>query len=185
MKTRSLFLLGLLCVSLGGCVQTPQATPSQQPQQPAVLPPPAGTPVSGGPGGVAYYGTMPFAPSAAGVTVAVDAVEITRNLMPPGYVFVAVGVRVVNESNFPVNVYQFTIVDDFSNCYAWWRASRTGRPDLPLVIEPHQVETGFLGYNVPEAALPIRLRLRWESQEHRARLEIFLPVELMTWREQP
>jgi len=180
----------MLCLGIQagivGCTSSPESgfpptvasadTPIPAADTPAL----AGTPAVGPPGYVSVNGTMPFAPSAAGVTISVDGVEIVQSDLPPapGYVVVLVGVRIINNSRLPVWT-NCTLVDDFSNQYAAWSPSLFGVQPLPVEVEPGQTGAGFVAYHVPESALPDKLRLRWEPDWHKARIEIFLPPDAM------
>lgn len=80
-----------------------------------------------------------------------------------------------NESDLSLSPYTAVLVDDRSNQYACWAFDREdGIEDL--FVEPGQVVTGVLRYEIPTAALDNDLRLRWESDLHKVRLEIFLAV---------
>lgn len=179
MKRLGLLLLLILLMSVSGCRNIPAITP-QPTLQPT--PPPVGTP-SDWSGGISVYGTMPFAPSAGGVTIAVDAVEAlppTAGIypLPPGYVFLVLSVRVLNDSPFSVSYPAFVVVDKSANQYAWWSTSTLGREATPLGVEPGEVRSDLLVYFVPESALQADLRLRWESGVHQARVEVLLPTDI-------
>ena len=159
----------VLIVTLIACTQV-EPTPG--------APPAVGTPLSGPPGYTSVGGDLSFSPSAAGVTLSVNSVEVHQanpdGLTPAsGYTYVVLDATVENNSGFPVfSQRDLVLVDEFSNQYAAW-AIPFGRSILENV-EPGETGNGSLVYQVPAAALSEELRLRWESDLHQARIEITL-----------
>ena len=159
----------VLLITLVACTQV-EPTPD--------APPAVGTPLGSPPGYTSVGGDLSFSPSAAGVTLSVNNVEVHQanpdGFTPAGgYVFVVLDATVENNSDIPfISALHCVLIDEFSNQYAAW-AIPFGRFILDKV-EPGETGNGSLVYQVPAAALSEELRLRWESDLHRARLEIML-----------
>ena len=166
---KSTIIVFVLIITLVACTQV-EPTPG--------APPAVGTPLSGPPGYTSVGGDLSFSPSAAGVTLSVNSVEVHQanpdGLTPAsGYTYVVLDLTVENNSGILlISALHCALVDEFSNQYAAW-AIPFGRFILDKV-EPGETGNGSLVYQVPAAALSEELRLRWESDLHRARLEIML-----------
>jgi len=112
-----------------------------------------------------------------GVGMQVESV-IPRPAERTGYTYLVLTVSLVNESNNPVVPGNFILVDDVSNQYA---SQQTNVPfgseltGLPLSVNKgDKGVTGHIVFEVPNSALQANLRLRWESDSHQSRIDIFL-----------
>lgn len=122
-------------------------------------------------------GVQNFSVLLNGVGMQVESV-IPRPAERDGYTYLVLTVSVVNESNNPVVPGTFVLVDDVMNQYVSrqtnvpFGAELTG---LPLSINKGEAGvTGHIVFEVPNSALQANLRLRWESEPHQSRIEIFM-----------
>lgn len=94
-----------------------------------------------------------------------------------GYAYVVLSTSLVNESDMPIVPGNFVLVDELANRYASWQTNVPFAAELerlPLALEKGQTARGHQVFIVPSAALSANLRLRWESQSHESRIEIYL-----------
>ncbi len=122
-------------------------------------------------------GGQDFSVLLKGVGMQVESV-IPRPAERAGYTYLVLTVSLVNESKNPVVPGSFVLVDDVSNQYA---SQQTNVPfgseltGLPLAVNKgDEGVTGHIVFEVPNSALQANLRLRWESDAHQSRIEIFL-----------
>lgn len=95
----------------------------------------------------------------------------------PGYTFVVLTMNVVNESELPVIPPGFALVDQYTNRYVSWQTNvpfGSELTNLPQAVNVDESINGNVVYIVPNAALPADLRLRWDSERHQSRIEVFL-----------
>jgi len=95
----------------------------------------------------------------------------------PNYTHVLLTLTVTNESTTVVVPPGMTLVDNHNNIYVSWQAPLPYEDQLvrmPLNVETGKGATGNLVFIVPHAATQDNLRLRWESDSHQARIDVFL-----------
>ncbi|KAA3658578.1 MAG: hypothetical protein DWQ04_24680 [Chloroflexi bacterium] len=111
-----------------------------------------------------------------GVGMKIDSV-IPRSGARVGYTYLVLTVELVNQSSNPIVPETFVLVDDASNKYASQKnlAFESELTRLPLFVNKgDEGVTGHIIFEVPNAALQADLRLRWESESHKSRIDIFL-----------
>lgn len=94
-----------------------------------------------------------------------------------GYVYVVLSVSLVNESQNPIVPGNFVLVDELANRYTSWQTNVPFAGELqalPLALDTGQTARGHQVFIVPTSALSANLRLRWESNLHESRIEIYL-----------
>ncbi|MBE2222512.1 MAG: hypothetical protein IAF02_13275 [Anaerolineae bacterium] len=102
------------------------------------------------------------------------AVEDTSN---PNYVHIILTLTVTNESSDVVVPPGMTLVDNHKNIYVSWQEPLPYEDQLspmPLSVTTGEGITGNLVFIVPLAATQDNLRLRWESEQHQSRIDVFL-----------
>ncbi|PID84863.1 MAG: hypothetical protein CSA11_10905 [Chloroflexi bacterium] len=132
--------------------------------------------------------TMPqehnYASGSVGYPVLTNGVgiEVDRAGLPavqddsnPDYVHVILDLTVTNESEYVVVPPGMTLVDDHDNIYVSWQDELPyDIVRMPLSVNSGAGVTGHLAYVVPKAAIQDNLRLRWESDLHQCRIDVFL-----------
>jgi hypothetical protein len=102
------------------------------------------------------------------------AVEDASN---PGYVHVILALTVTNETPNVVVPPAMTLVDNHNNMYVSWQEPLPYEDQLtpmPLSVTNGEGITGNLVFIIPKAATQDNLRLRWESEQHQSRIDVFL-----------
>jgi hypothetical protein len=94
----------------------------------------------------------------------------------PNYAPVLVTLSVFNESNPDVGLNQLVLVDNHGNIYSEQYSPPDGNQQtgLPISVPTGESANGQIMFSVPIGALNDNLRLRWDSELHQARIEIFL-----------
>ena len=95
----------------------------------------------------------------------------------PDYVHVLLELSVTNESDSVVVPPGMTMVDDHNNIYVSWQEEvpyESSLTRMPLSVNEGEGPTGHLVYILPKAATQDNLRLRWESELHQSRIDVFL-----------
>lgn len=95
----------------------------------------------------------------------------------PNYVHVLLELSVTNESNSVVVPPGMTLVDDHNNIYVPWQEELPYESQItrmPLSVNPGEGPSGHLAYIIPRSATQDNLRLRWESDLHQSRIDVFL-----------
>jgi hypothetical protein len=93
------------------------------------------------------------------------------------YVQVLLQLTVTNESESVVVPPGMMLVDDHNNIYVSWQEPLPYEDQLtrmPLSVDTGESATGNLIYIIPIAATQDNLRLRWESDLHKSRIDVFL-----------
>ncbi len=110
-----------------------------------------------------------------GIEVATAGLPAVQEDSNPGYVHVALDLTVTNESEFVVVPPGMTLVDDHNNIYVSWQDELPYEiTKMPLSVDSGKGATGHLVYIIPKAAIEDNLRLRWESDIHQSRIDVFL-----------
>jgi hypothetical protein len=162
-------VFGLIIAVIGGIFLLFQPSPQQTvivdlPETiPTVTPKPTvvGTPIMGA--DLAVGGKVGETIVANNVKMAVDKVTAYSQTsegypLSNGYVWVVVELRVFNGSNNYITIFDFRLVDDFSNEYVTWGGYGNKLPALPN-ISIGQSGAGVISFQVPEPALAQKLRL--------------------------
>ncbi|MCA9922907.1 MAG: hypothetical protein KC421_11070 [Anaerolineales bacterium] len=120
-------------------------------------------------------GVQNFSVLLNGVGLQVEAVDL-RSSQRAGYTYLILSINAVNESKDPVVPGGFILVDDALNEYVSQQTAPFAAEltDLPLAINQGDSVAGHAVFEVPNSALQANLRLRWESDLHESRIEIFL-----------
>ena len=95
----------------------------------------------------------------------------------PNYVHIVLTLTVTNESSDVVVPPGMTLVDNHNNIYVSWQEPLPYEAQLslmPLSVNTGEGVTGNLVYIVPNSATQDNLRLRWESDTHQSRIDVFL-----------
>lgn len=95
----------------------------------------------------------------------------------PDYIHVLLELSVTNESSSVVVPPGMTLVDDHNNIYVSWQEEvpyESSLTRLPLSVDSGEGPTGHIVYIIPKAATQDNLRLRWESDLHQSRIDVFL-----------
>ena len=95
----------------------------------------------------------------------------------PNYIHVILELSTTNESGSVVVPPGMTMVDDHNNIYVSWQEELPYESQItrmPLSVNPGEGATGHLVYIVPRDATQDNLRLRWESELHQSRIDVFL-----------
>ena len=95
----------------------------------------------------------------------------------PDYVHVILTLTTTNESSDVVVPPGMTLVDNHNNIYVSWQEPLPYEAQLtpmPLSVDTGEGVTGNLVFIVPKAATQDNLRLRWESDPHLSRIDVFL-----------
>ncbi|MCP5098627.1 MAG: hypothetical protein GY943_24010 [Chloroflexi bacterium] len=164
MKFRSLFIILFLSVALTGCglFQSNTVTTEEEAAQ-----------------SLDYAaGGLQFDVRLNGVTVRVDQIEQDSAAdVRPGYTYIVLHESLYNESENPIIPGGFVLVDGEGNRYAVAEPPATMASrviPLPLAINKGDSLTGHQVFLVPDPALSANLKLRWESETHESRIEVFL-----------
>ena len=95
----------------------------------------------------------------------------------PNYVNIILALTVTNESDYVAVPPAMTLVDDHNNIYVSQQEPLPYEEQLtrmPLSVTEGEGFTGNLVFIVPAAAVQDNLRLRWQSETLKARIDVFL-----------
>ena len=112
-----------------------------------------------------------------GIEVLQAGLVATEDASNPDYVHIILTLTVTNESSDVVVPPGMTLVDNHNNNYVSWQEPLPYEDQLsplPLSVTTGEGITGNLVFIVPLAATQDNLRLRWESEQHQSRIDVFL-----------
>lgn len=112
-----------------------------------------------------------------GIEVEQAGIVAIEDASNPDYVHVILALTVTNESPYVVVPPAMTLVDNHNNMYVSWQDPLPYEDQLtpmPLSVTTGEGITGNLVFVIPKAATQDNLRLRWESEQHQSRIDVFL-----------
>ena len=112
-----------------------------------------------------------------GIKVLQAGIVAVEDASNPNYVHIILTLTVTNESSDVVVPPAMTLVDNHNNIYVSWQEPLPYEAQLtpmPLSVDTGEGVTGNLVFIVPKAATQDNLRLRWESDAHLSRIDVFL-----------
>jgi len=114
-----------------------------------------------------------------GVGIQVDQAGLlsVQDASNPDYAHIVLALTVTNQSQYDVVPPTMTLVDDHGNIYPAWQSALPYEEQivrLPLAVTDGGSGSGNLVFIVPKSAVQDDLRLRWESDVHQARIDVFL-----------
>lgn len=121
--------------------------------------------------------TYPVLLNGVGIQVDQAGVLSVQDASNPDYAHVVLALAVTNQSEFDVVPPTMTLVDAHGNIYPAWQSALPYEEQisrLPLTVPTGESGIGNLVFIVPKTAVQDNLRLRWHSDVHQARIDVFL-----------